>query len=276
MAKAFSVASWNTKNLSDDPARVTRVISFLKEQDPDVFALYEVKGKDVFADITEVFPGYTCQITEGTETQEILVGVRSTLTCFMTQRIEFKDSVPGMRPGLLATITVDGVYYSMLFLHLASSAQPRGMGLRDSMLSKAVKFRKTLDKAAGGKDKANYIFLGDLNTMGMEYPFQKDIDSETELRKWDTQASRYYSMLRLKKVYEKTWFGGSTSSLPPANIDHVYAAKHLVFKQFKNPQNQSVDVDVRGWVNQPSPKAQDSWIDSYSDHSLLYFEVQKV
>jgi len=275
MAKAFSVASWNTNNLSNNPERVTTVISFLKEQDPDVFALYEVKGKDVFADITRVFPGYTCQITEGTETQEILVGVRNTLTCFMTQRVEFKSSVAGIRPGLLATITVDGVYYTILFLHLASSTEPRGMGLRDDMLDKAVKFRGTLDKAAGGKDKANYIFLGDLNMMGMQYPFQKEIDSETELRKWDTQASRH-SMIRLKKVYEKTWFGGSTSSLAPANIDHVYAAKHLVFKQFKNPQNQSVDVDVRGWVNQPSPKAQDSWIDSYSDHSLLYFEVQKI
>jgi len=276
MAKAFSVASWNTHNLSDDPERVGRVISFLKQQNPDVFALYEVKGKDVFADVTQLFPGYTCQITEGPQTQEILVGVRSTLTCFMTQRVEFKSTVPGMRPGLLATITVDGVYYTLLFLHLASSDEPRGMGLRDDMLDKAVKLRGTLDKALGGKNKANYIFLGDLNIMGMDYPFQKDIESETELRKWDTRASQYYGMRRLKKAYDKTWYGGSASSLPPADIDHVYAAKHLVFKQFENPQNESADVDVRGWVNQPSAKAQDSWRDTYSDHSLLYFEVQKV
>jgi endonuclease/exonuclease/phosphatase family metal-dependent hydrolase len=276
MAKAFSVASWNTHNLSDDPERVGRVISFLKQQNPDVFALYEVAGKDVFADVTELFPGYTCEITEGDQTQEILVGIRSTLTCFITQRVDFKSSVSRMRPGLLATITVDGVYYTLLFLHLASSDKPRGMGLRDDMLYRAVKLRGTLDKALGGKSKSNYIFLGDLNTMGMEYPFQKDINSETELRKWDTRASQYYGMRRLKKAYDKTWYGGSASSLPPSDIDHVYAAKHLVFKQFENPQNESVDVDVRGWVNQPSAKAQDSWRDAYSDHSLLYFEVQKV
>lgn len=74
------------------------------------------------------------------------------------------------------------------------------MGLRDDMLYRAVKFRHTLDKGAGRKHKANYIFLGDLNTMGMGYPFHKDIDAETELRKWDLRARRYYGMHRLKKT----------------------------------------------------------------------------
>ena len=65
-----------------------------------------------------------------------------------------------MRPGLLVTITIDGANYILLFLHLASSSEPRGMGLRDDMLYRAVKFRHVvLDKAAGGKHKANYIFL---------------------------------------------------------------------------------------------------------------------
>ena len=276
MAKAFSVASWNTHNLSDEPGHFGKIISFLKQQDPDVFALYEVIGKDVFADVTQLFPSYTCQITEGDQTQEILVGVRGTLTCFISQRVDFKSSVSRMRPGLLATITIDGVYYTLLFLHLASSHEPRGMGLRDDMLERAVKLRGTLDKAVGGKNKANYIFLGDLNTMGMDYPFQKEINPETELRKWDSRASQYYGMRRLKKAYDKTWYGGSASSLPPSDIDHVYSAKQLSFKPFKNPQNESVDVDVRGWVNEPSAKAQDDWRKSYSDHSLLYFEVQKV
>ena len=276
MVKAFSLASWNVKHFKNDPTRVDRVVSFLQLQDPDILALYEVTGKDVFDEMTNVFPGYTFQITEGPQTQEILVGVRNTLTCFITQRVEFKAGVTRMRPGLLVTLTIDGVHYPLLFLHLASSSEPRGMGLRDDMLYRAVKFRHVLDKVAGGTHKANYIFLGDLNTMGLTYPYDKDIDAETELRKWDERASRYYGMRRLRKVHDNTWSGGSQSSYEPANLDHVYAAKHLAFKLFKDANNQDVEVDVRGWVNESSTSSQDAWIANFSDHSLLYFEVQKV
>jgi hypothetical protein len=120
------------------------------------------------------FPGYTFQITEGQETQEILVGVRASLSAFFTQKLEFKSGTTSMRPGLLATVTVASKSYCVLFLHLASSNEPRGFGLRDDMAIRAIKFRKTLDAAAGGK--ANYLFLGDLNTMGLDYPYQKAID----------------------------------------------------------------------------------------------------
>jgi exonuclease III len=276
MTKAFSVASWNVEHFKDDPDRVNRVVSFLKEQDPDVFALYEVTGKTVFGAVTRLFPGYSFQITEGPQTQEILVGVRSRLSVFFTQRVEFKSGVTYMRPGLLATITADGINYNILFLHLASTSEPRGMGLRDDMLYRAVKFRKVLDKAAGGENSANYLFLGDLNIMGLNYPFDKDIDAATELRRWDERASRYYAMHRLRKTLELTWNNGSTSSYDPANLDHVFAAKHLKFKPFKNANNEDVEVDVRGWNNATSTTAQDAWINAYSDHSLLFFEIQKV
>lgn len=275
MAKAFSVASWNVKHFKNDPARVGRVITFLRDQDPDVFALYEVTGKEVFNEMTSSFLNYTFQITEGPQTQEILVGVRNTISAFITQRVEFKAGATHMRPGLLVTITIDGKNYVLLFLHLASSTEPRGMGLRDNMLYRAMKFRHVLDKVTGGKHTANYIFLGDLNTMGMEYPFDKDIEATIELKKWDQRASRYYGMERLKKTFERTWSGGSDSSYPPANLDHVFAAKHLTFEQFTNPAGEDVYVNVRGWVGK-STSEQDQWIARYSDHSLLYFEVQKV
>jgi len=276
MAKAFSVASWNVKHFKGDPGRIARVVSFLKQQEPGVFALYEVTGKDVFNEMVDAFPNYTFQITEGAQTQEILVGIKNTLTAFLTQRLEFKSGTTHMRPGLLATITTDGMNYSLLFLHLASSSKPRGMGLRDDMLYRAVKFRHTLDQAAGGKHKSNYVFLGDLNTMGMSYPFDKDIKADIELRKWDTRAKQYYGMQRLGKTHNLTWNGGSKSGYSPANLDHVYAAKHLQFKKYKDVNNKDVEVDVRGWVKETSIPAQDAWIDKYSDHSLLFFEVQKV
>ena len=43
----------------------------------------------------------------------------------------------------------------------------RGWGSRDDMLVRAMEFYQTLRKSAGGA-AVNYLFLGDINTMGME------------------------------------------------------------------------------------------------------------
>ena len=59
----------------NDASRVDRV--FLASQDPDVLAFYEVASSEIFAGVTATFPGDTFQITEGEESQEILVGVRA-------------------------------------------------------------------------------------------------------------------------------------------------------------------------------------------------------
>ena len=274
MAKAFSIASWNVEHFKSDPTRVDRVIDFLKKQKPDVVGLYEVEGSEVFGEVTAKFPGYTFQITEGPETQEILVGVKSNLSAFMTQKIEFKSASSYMRPGLLLTVTISGKQYSVLFLHLASSNEPRGFGLRDDMAVRAIKFRKILDKATGGD--ANYIFLGDLNTMGLEYPYDKDIESTTELKRWDSRAKKYYDLRRLIKTHDVSWSNGSTSTIPDSNLDHVYASEHLKFKQFNKVGGGKADVSVRGWVNTKTIAEKDKWIKDYSDHSLLFLEVQKV
>ncbi len=128
-------------------------------------------------------PGYTFQITEGEETQEILVGVRKTITAFITQRTEFRSDTTHMRPGQLVSVNKNGHDYALLFLHLSSGNNPRGMGLRDDMIERALDFRTTLDKSAGGPGQARYIFLSDLNTMGLKYPFGRNIEAELELKK---------------------------------------------------------------------------------------------
>jgi len=274
MAKAFSIVSWNVEHFKLDPNRVDRITGFLAKQNPDVLALYEVESKEIFASVTSRFRGYTFQITEGAQSQEILVGVRASLSAFLTQKLEFKSGTTSMRPGLLATLTVAGKSYCVLFLHLASSNEPRGFGLRDDMATRAIKFRKTLDAAAGGK--ANYLFLGDLNTMGLDYPYQRDIDPLTELKRWDVRASRYYGMRRLAKSYDASWSNGSGSTIADSNLDHVYAADHLKFKLFPRADGAKAEVDVRGWTSQPTAAAKDKWIKDYSDHSLLYLEIQRV
>jgi hypothetical protein len=271
MPKAFSVVSWNVEHFKGEPARVADVVSLLAGLKPDVFALYEVEGSQVFGALVAAMPQYQFHITEGPQVQEILVGVRGGISAFFTQKIEFRSSTTSMRPGALLTITVDGESYPILFLHLASGADPRGWGLRDDMLERAIDFRKVLQKSAPKGKPVNYLFLGDLNTMRLQYFFKKhNIDPQIELDKIDALAKKT-GMRRLAKSHPFTWSNGSKSRYKPSNLDHVVAADHLGFKQFGG-----ADIRVLGWPVEVTPKDQDDWIARYSDHGVLYFEVQKV
>lgn len=271
MAKAFSLVSWNVEHFKKAGTRVERVLGLLKAQSPDVFALYEVEGKAVFEALTGRMPGYTFHITEGAQVQEILLGVRANLTAFFTQRLEFRSGVSSLRPGALLTLSIAGRHYPVLFLHTKSGNDPRGLGLRDDMLVRACRFRSVLDKGPGGDGRANYIFLGDLNTMGMQYRYvpDRDIRQADELRKLAEEASRHRMRL-LTKDAPFTWSNGSGSKTPPSNLDHVIAAEHLKFRLFDGHE-----VTVRGWPKETTAAKRDAWIRRYSDHGLLYLEVQR-
>ena len=274
MAKVFSIASWNVEHFRGDATRVKRVVKYLKDQKPDVFGLYEVEGSSIFNTLVTEMPDYTFQITEGPQTQEILVGVHKNLTAFITQKVTFKAGTTHMRPGQLVTVVKNNKNYALLFLHLASGSNPRGMGLRDEMLERAFEFRRKLDKAEGGAGKARYVFLGDLNTMGLKYPFKKSIDADTEIRKWDKYAGRKkIKMHRLDKTHPFSWSNGSNSRYKPSSLDHVYASDNLKFKKFGGTNAEPQLVAVRGWVEEPTVAREDKWIERFSDHSLLYFEI---
>ncbi|MBI9067259.1 MAG: endonuclease/exonuclease/phosphatase family protein [Salinivirgaceae bacterium] len=278
MEKVYSLLSWNVehfKKSSNDHVnqRVKRITQAIMKEDPDVFAIYEVEGKDIFEEMVKNFSAYSFHITEGPQTQEILVAVKGTITSFYTQKVSFKSGINILRPGALLTLHIDGENYPILFLHLKSKNDARSFGLRDDMLTKAIKFSKSLKT-----DKpANYLFIGDLNTMGLNYYFDRDIPAETELRKSDNYAQRYYKLQRLPKTFPNTYNNGSNSSYPQSNLDHCYAAQHLKFKLFNNKDDSSnlSPIDVRGWVDFQSSQEQDQWIEDYSDHAYLYLEVVK-
>lgn len=272
MAKAFSVASWNVENLGrrDTIGRIPDVIDFIKKQDADIVAIYEVAStKTLFRPLTKAMPRYSFHITEGPQSQEILVGIKNGISVFVTQKLTFKSGQTYLRPGLLVTPFIDDEYYPLLFLHLKSSPEPKGFGLRDDMIDRAYKFKKALDDSAG-KD-SNYIFLGDLNTMGLDYPYAAhDISAEDEIKELKRRV-RYNDMSVLEKSSPFTWWNGPNSNYAKANLDHVVAADQLSFKDFSGSP-----VDVRGWPNENNEQKQADWIKKYSDHALLYFEVQKV
>ncbi|MDH5700513.1 MAG: hypothetical protein OEZ41_11185 [Nitrospirota bacterium] len=259
------------KNKAKPKKPVEPIIEYLAQQNADVIAVYEVVGSTVYDTLVDVMPDYQFHITEGPQTQEILIGVKRNFSSFFTQRLEFKSGVSVLRPGALLTIRVDGNAYPLLFLHLKSLTEPRGFGLRDDQTERALKLRKVLDRASGGGGQANYVFLGDLNTMGMNLTFStKDVSADEEVQRLQKRV-KSRKMQVLDKSYSETYWPGSRSSYAPGNLDHVVAADHLQFKAFG-----SAHIDIRGWPQETTPEKRDAWTRKYSDHALLYFEVQKV
>jgi hypothetical protein len=121
----------------------------------------------------------------------------------------------------LLTLRIDGEEYPTLFLHTKSGVEPLGLGLRDDMLTRALDFKKVLAKVTG--DEPNYMFQGDLNTMGMEYKYlrERDIAADMEVLK-AAKFAEARGMRLLAKDEPATWWNGGTSLLP-SNLDQVIA-----------------------------------------------------
>ncbi len=276
MAKAFSVVSWNVQHFGATDKKkkkpkkpIKPIVDYLASQSADVVAVYEVVGSVVWDTVLQKMSGYQWHITEGPQSQEILIGVKKSITSFFTQKIEFKSGQSALRPGALLTVTKENKIYPLLFLHLKSLTEPKGFGVRDDQTEKALKLRKSLDKIAGGANKSNYLFLGDLNTMGMNLTYStKDVSAVDEITRLKKRVAKK-DMQVLDKSAPDTYWPGSTSSYDPGNLDHVVAANHLKFKSFAGKP-----VDVRGWPEKTSGTQKDAWRKKYSDHALLYFEIQ--
>jgi len=259
------------KNFHNDQSRVNNVVDQIALKDPDVFGMYEVKGAAVFQAMVTKMPGYTFTVTESPGVPELLVGIKGGLTGFVTQKDELQSKVPSLRPGALATITKNGVNYPLLFLHLKSFADPRDWGLRDDMFQNVASLKRTLDKLPPAGQKANFIAVGDLNTMGVmpAYNNVTDFDGTQELAFVEGRMSAAVNGMRLlTKTHTETWWNGK-DSWSPSNPDHVFAADHLTFKGFSG----DAEVEVSGWVNKGTAASKRSWINKFSDHSILYGEI---
>ena len=278
---AFSVCSWNVEFFgSRRPGgthaqvahRIDEVFDFLAQPEiqADVFAIYEVNGGQVFRKVTDAFPDYSWQITEGSGTQQILVGFR--VPAFVTQRIEFSRGFTGpLRPGVLVTVPHQGQVYPMLFLHLKAADAAIDFGVRAYQHDKARSLRKSLDAAATA-ERANFIVAGDLNNVGMNLSFsRRDISIDEEIdRVRNMYESRYDELVLLEKTADSTFWNGPGSSDPPADIDHVVAASRVNLATL--PAGQT--VEVKGWPELETDAEKGEWIRRFSDHALLRFTIE--
>ena len=278
---AFSVCSWNVEFFgSRRPGethaqvanRIDEVFDFLAQSEiqADIFAIYEVNGAQVFQKVTAEFPDYSWQITEGSGTQQILVGFR--VPAFVTQRIEFSRGFTGpLRPGVLVTVPHQGQVYPMLFLHLKAADAAIDFGVRAYQHDKARSLRKALDAAATTK-RANFIIAGDLNNVGMNLSFsRRDISIDEEItRVRNMYESRYDELVLLEKTADATFWNGPGSSDPPADIDHVVAASRVHLATLPAGQK----VEVKGWPELATDTEKGEWIRRFSDHALLRFTIE--
>ncbi len=272
----LTIMSWNVEHFTGDKTgsrrdRVRRVVEAVAATDPDIFAIMEVQSGRVFSEFVNRMRGYVFAITEGPQSMEIMVGIKSGITAFMTQKNEFKRNNPGLRPGALVTVTTPGGrHLPVLFNHLKSMPSPEGFGLRDAMFEKAFGLKRAIDGASEdlGQD-SRFILVGDLNTMGMNLKDSPlDISARHEVERLDRRFRRY-GMERLEKTHPTTFNNGSGSSYPPSDLDHVFATPNLVFAD----QGGGARVKVGGWALETDVSAQDQWIAAFSDHAPLIFEV---
>ena len=256
--------------------RLKRIVELVKEEDPDVFGISEVSSGFVYQAMVEAFPNHTFNITTGQQSQQILIGVRSGLGAFFTQKDEFKRNNIYLRPGALLTVHDNGVHIPILFVHLKSMTAPEGFGLRDAMYERIFSLKNALDDAAqamtGNDDEsANFIVLGDYNTMGMKY--YRNIGNISLNREIEVLEKRMRSrdMRMASKSHPNSYWPGSSSSIDPSPLDHVFVADHMMLKQTAGKE-----VEVKGWAELNTDNERDEWAEKWSDHAPLVFTVTGV
>lgn len=256
--------------------RLKRVVDLIKQEDPDVFGILEVSSGFVYQAMVSAFPNHTFNVTTGDQSQQILIGVRSGLGAFFTQKDEFKRNNIYLRPGALLTVHDNGVHVPILFVHLKSMVEPEGFGLRDAMYERIYSLKNALDGAAQSlandpNKEANFIVLGDYNTMGMKY-FRNNgsISLDREIEVLNARMA-YRGMRAATKSQDNTYWPGSGSSISPSPLDHVFVAEHLQLAQ-----SSGVEVQVKGWALKQTDSERDEWAEKWSDHAPLVFTVTGV
>lgn len=267
MSRLLKFASWNVEQFKNNQGRAARIANFLKDDAhaPDLFAIFEVTGDEVFDDFVKLLPTHNFFVTEGLQLQETLIGVKKGITAFVTQRHAFKAKTATLRPGTLVTAVLNGENYSFLFLHVKSLTDPRGWGLRTDMMEHAINLKKALDRRTPNGD-ANFIVAGDLNTMGLNVrDGNNDLTGDEEITRLKRRFRRV-DMSFKDKDQPHTWWGGGR--LGPSDLDHVIASDHLDIRA-----KDGAAINVLGWPQEPTDTKKRKWLDDFSDHALLYGEL---
>jgi hypothetical protein len=270
----FSILSWNVEHFRGGTARVKKVADHIKADDPDVFGLLEVENLEVLTLMQAHFPGYDFGISDGPENMEILVGWRrhKFQQAVFTQKREFKLFNPDLRPGALLSVRLQGQVFNVLYLHTDSGTDAPAFGNRVEMFAKVWKLKEAID-GHSGQNQGRLVVLGDLNTMGLQFPTKSAasqlVTSSKEVLALATLAGKKGLAAPLKS-HDLTFNNGKLQS----DLDHALVSHHLKLAVLgKRPDNRDFFVRVRGW-QQLTGAARVNFIENISDHCSLFLEVR--
>lgn len=277
----FSFLSWNVRQYKGSKARLEDADELITSLNPDIFGLIEFRAKKQMRKLMfDMFPEYDFAVTDSKLGLEITAGWKrgKFKQVIWTQKRDFRNQNPNMRPGSLLSVNLNNQIYNLLFLHTDSGTDAAAYKTRGQMFKKIWKLRNALEKASSSR-RANLIALGDLNTMGKG----RTISGEAEIKKL-AKSAKSQKMELLPKNQSYTWHQWGkgprgprrrklkTSELADAkksDLDHVLASKELRFKKFNRKGDK---IDVQGW-NQLSGMQRVNFLWDLSDHSAIYGEV---
>jgi len=269
----FSLLSWNVEAFEGSASQLSGVADHIHTLKPDVFGLFEVESVNIIALISDHLPEYDYSLTDGPENKEILVGVRrgKFQQSIFTQKREFKAYNPSLRPGALMSLSFSGEFYNVLFLHTDSGTEAPSFGNRNEMFDKIWSVKTALDKKSPEGGGAKFVALGDMNTMGLQFPLKKKADirvsEKDEIGALEAIAQKQ-NMVLLPKEFASTFNNGKFTS----NLDHILATNNVAFRKFGLIDHQPFFVRVTGW-QQLQGNAQKKFIETISDHCSLYCEI---
>lgn len=283
------LSCWNVKEFGKKPkskaalkSRVKGVANHIKSLQPDIFGILEVDNIDILELIENHFPTYDFGFTEGTDdsnkaNKEILVAWKRGKFDQVTfsQKRQFNLYNPYLRPGALLSFRIKKDWFNALFLHTDSGTEAKDFGNRYEMFDKVWSLRKNLDKKVGSK-RERLIVMGDLNTMGLQYPTRRKSDlivsGESEITALEGFAESA-KMARLEKSHDETWkkFGRNWRS----DLDHVLASDLMKFEVLgqRDLDGKDFTVSVDGWVGKSKGQSE-KFIEKLSDHCSVTVEVR--
>jgi hypothetical protein len=277
------ILSWNIEHFRNNNEKIKNVTKIIKDHNPDIFALYEIEANIIYDIMLEKFPKHSIFMTEGQQSQEILVACRNNYEGIkFQQKDKFKSGNPKLRPGVFLSFRYPGKsLYGFLFLHTDSGTSAVDFGNRNEMFEHAFNLKRKLDHISDDKP-TNYMILGDLNTMGLKYPKQikSDIiahmDHEIEYIDYESMKKGRYKlkpkMRRLRKpigTHFSTRYGIS-------DLDHIIVSDHLKFKKQNNiGEAEDFEVLLDGWRRFPDDYSKrKEFADKISDHCLLLCDLK--
>lgn len=270
LPQTLKCLSWNVKHFSGRRrSRLSSIVKYLVSLELDVIALYEVKGSEIFGLMAKYLPEFNWFTTSGPQSQEILVGVRSTVGITgVEQRDEFRADNTYLRPGLVVTVQRrdQGPQTSFLFLHLKAKNDLMDHGIRENQYDALIKLFDFF------KDRNMRICAaGDLNSLGSYYPYGGGVKPETEMLRLSKRLARQSAKV-LSKDSDHTWTPSENSRYKAADLDHVMVNENIKVLPMGSDGE---DVYV-AWP--PGYDARNktaiSWRDDYSDHAPLIWEIE--